>query len=506
MKKTYKDAILFAKKFDEYTINNKIDELKILIDNAINTLDKGDIIFQTYLLYSIATAKGTIYQLTKDENKDKENSLKEQLYYYRRSIDNIEREEYKDKISITFGNVLIASIYVNYGNCLGECGRIISSINQYNKALEYIPDYAMAIGNLGGRLMEYGMLLTDGQEYIRDCLNRSSINYLETAINSKDSNCYIEAKMAFIAILSKFHIDYREYLSKPINMPPINFPSKRELTYRIWCMKNNLFLSPLNDISKTELSWADDRLYISKILTSTKDYLPPISFGIFNQLKQEFIFARYLFYEAITINNKTHFADKKTYVYETLDYSLFSLRIEKLKSSFKTLYGILDKTSYLLNDYFDLGIHEKDVNFYSIWLSEKKGKNGYKYKNTLNYKDNYALQSLYWISKDFSDKFAKDINPLYKELKDIRNSLEHKYTAITMLKSNDVFQNREKMYCITENDFINKTITLFQVVRETIISLELAININEKIKYDNIDYDTKIANLTIKKINDNWKI
>ena len=124
----------------------------------------------------------------------------------------------------------------------------------------------------------------------------------------------------------------------------------------------------------------------------------------------------------------------------------------------------------------------------------------------MNYKDNYALQSLYWISKDFSDKFAKDINPLYKELKDIRNSLEHKYTAITMLKSNDVFQNREKMYCITENDFINKTITLFQIVRETIISLELAININEILKTDNIDYDTKIANLTINKINDNWKV
>lgn len=84
MKKTYKDAIVFAKKFDEYTIDNKIDELKILLDNAINTLDEGDIIFQTYLLYSIATAKGTIYQLTKNESIDKENSSKEQLYYYRR--------------------------------------------------------------------------------------------------------------------------------------------------------------------------------------------------------------------------------------------------------------------------------------------------------------------------------------------------------------------------------------------------------------------------------------
>lgn len=76
------------------------------------------------------------------------------------------------------------------------------------------------------------MLLTDGQEYIRDCLNRSSINYLETAINSKDSNCFIEAKMAFIAMLSKFHIDYREYLSKPINMSSVNFHTKKELNYR----------------------------------------------------------------------------------------------------------------------------------------------------------------------------------------------------------------------------------------------------------------------------------
>ncbi len=38
---------------------------------------------------------------------------------------------------------------------------------------------------------------------------------------------------------------------------------------------------------------------------------------------------------------------------------------------------------------------------------ERAGKNGYKYKNILNPNENFALASIYWISKDFNLQRAK---------------------------------------------------------------------------------------------------
>jgi len=45
---------------------------------------------------------------------------------------------------------------------------------------------------------------------------------------------------------------------------------------------------------------------------------------MYNQLKQEFVSARYLYYEGIT-SEAVHFSDKKVYLYDTLDAPVYSL-------------------------------------------------------------------------------------------------------------------------------------------------------------------------------------
>ena len=112
-------------------------------------------------------------------------------------------------------------------------------------------------------------------------------------------------------------------------------------------------------------------LQLPPIITHIEDKL--IYHGMFNQLKQEYIFARYQHYSCIQVQKKVHFADKDTYLVDFANFPQYSIRIENLKSAFKILFSLLDKIAFFINTYFNLGIKERDVSFHSIWLEEKKG-------------------------------------------------------------------------------------------------------------------------------------
>nr|WP_256377094.1 LA2681 family HEPN domain-containing protein [Neglectibacter sp. X4] len=98
----------------------------------------------------------------------------------------------------------------------------------------------------------------------------------------------------------------------------------------------------------------------------------PVFHGMFNQIKQEYVYARYECYCSLQTLEQPHFADKETHLINFADYPQYGIRIEQMKSAFKTLYGLFDKIAFFLNSYFDLGIHERDINFSHIWLRAKQ--------------------------------------------------------------------------------------------------------------------------------------
>ena len=122
-----------------------------------------------------------------------------------------------------------------------------------------------------------------------------------------------------------------------------------------WCHKNLLYLNPLNDLQSNEVHRYDDNLLLPNLLGNSKED-PTRYFSMFNQIKQEYIYARYLCFNSLEVD-EVHFADEKRK----------SVRIEGLKTAFKTLYSLLDKVALLLNEYFSIGISIRNVNFHSIW-------------------------------------------------------------------------------------------------------------------------------------------
>lgn len=145
----------------------------------------------------------------------------------------------------------------------------------------------------------------------------------------------------------------------------------REQAYKKWVLKNSLFLNPLNDVF-FDSAFAADVLQLPNMLVG--DYRAPVFQGFFNQMKQEYISARFFYYQYLEElpEHKIHYSDAGRKLVDTFDYTQLGLRYETLKNSFRMLYSIFDKVAYFINEYFELGVDRKKVSFKSIWLDHKK--------------------------------------------------------------------------------------------------------------------------------------
>jgi len=489
-------------KFDFATMNNNIDELEKLIKEAENVLDGENSASQAMIYYSLGTAYDDFAKLTGNRNEE---AFQKILYYFRKSINLIESDEYEDDKYSPYIISLKEILYTNYANALDHCGRKITAIEQYKKALSFHNDFGMALGNLGRVYQHYGMLEYDDNH--RDLFHYFAYHYLNKAIKCNDPNTHDAAKKCFEETMKVYDPEYVEnVLTSEVSFTPYVYDNHEELAYREWCLQNCLFLNTLNDLPVAELSFAGDVIQLPNMIVDVN--AKPIFHGMFSQLKQEYIYARYIYYSTLNSDFEPHFADKETYIKAYTDYAQYSIRLEKLKTAFKTLYGMFDKIAFFLEHYFDLGIQERDINFRSIWKnSAGHGKNTYQYKNTLNPDQNFALLSLYWISKDFFDGFEDSPNPELKRIKDIRNSLEHKYVKI----SDDFFKERTEEYgdglalYVSDKELYNVTFMLLKILREAIINLSLCVNIAEIPKRE-ISKDKVILPMQLMDYEDDWKI
>jgi hypothetical protein len=195
----------------------------------------------------------------------------------------------------------------------------------------------------------------------------------------------------------------------------------------------------------------------------------PIYFSIFNQIKQEFVSSRFLFYEAIN-STRPHFSDKEVKIIDTLDYSTYSFNLEKVKIAFRVSYSILDKVAYFLNLYLDLGNDPNRVSFRNVWY----GKDRTTLKSKIHDRKNWALRGLFWLSKDFYEKgFLDTIEPDSKEIAIIRNFIEHK--AFKIVDFNTSRAANKNLYAIDRNLFLNKSFKLLKLTRSAILYLSFLI-------------------------------
>lgn len=160
---------------------------------------------------------------------------------------------------------------------------------------------------------------------------------------------------------------------------------------------------------------------------------------------------------------------------------------------YRTLYSIFDRIAFLLNAYLKLGVVEQKVNFDSIWsrLKEKEAKN-------------IALSALHWIDRDFKEKFGNAGAPHTKKIKMLRNALEHKFVSVHMFSTeNEVKIGKDYIYRISEENLIECTMDLLQLIREAVIELTIAIRIEEKQRNPS---EKKVLQMSMMEYLDEFKI
>lgn len=484
-----------CKEFDEAFDEKNLDRIKSNFGIALELLNTQlDIISKCNLYYSIGTAYGDYIQvgINRLSSKEIENNIEQSFFYLRQAVDMIKENNIPNEISL--------KVYTNLGNLFDQVNRRNEGIECYKTALDIYPNFAMANGNLGMAIFLYSRIIYDNSHQV--ILDHEAYKYLKKSFEDK-RNLLDYAEKDFKNYYTEIeHVYTKEFLDNNLTFDNFSISNEEEKIYRQWCAENSLFLNPLNDILEDSIVWRDI-MHLPNMIMNVKDEQKMRFFGLMNEIKQEYISSRYLFYESIRPRETEHFSDKENHLVNSFDFATYSIYNYKMRMTFRSLYSILDKVAFFLNEYFEIGIKEHDVTYKSIWYTAKKKANGeiiYKYNNPIKEKitSNWGLYGIYWIYKDFIEGKKTSPNPKITEISKIRNSLEHKYLKtiftigeVKILKEKQKSFDDKLAFYISTEELYDIVLFLLKTIRSLIINLICCINIEEMKKFEEANKEHK---------------
>lgn len=369
-------------------------------------------------------------------------------------------------------------IYTNLACNLSRLGRYIEAIKCYDSAMKIIPNFAMAICNRAVTLIDYALSLYDDGHAL------FILNHAVEQLNKIDEqNLYWDSGFHELAVNS--FKERKKYANSILNsaqytqVSDLNQwslgDSNDEKEYRRWCLKNSLFLSPLNDICSHSIA-AHDVIHLPSHKYSISDDIRYPKY--FNILKQEFVFARHVYYLSMSIPDE-HYADNDILLYNGFDGVRFGYKREQLKTAYRVAYSLFDKIAIFINEYYQVGLKTEFVSFRKIWgKCANKQQELYKCFDGIK---NMPLQGLYYLSKDlFDSQFIDNSLPEAEQLSDLRNRVEHRFLNVQEYAAEA--KNTDNILYVTADDLEKKTMKVLSMAREAIIYLSLSMYVEEKSK------------------------
>lgn len=395
----------------------------------------------------------------------------------------------------------------NLANHLDTAGRFIESRQLWTRALSVLPVFWMALANRGNSLMHYAQALHDpGHKAVfalsahRDLSDALSSMTAHPELGDTRLRSHFAAKAEAIE-------RYFDLAAISVNYRPDGHSlgrGKVEQAYRRWCLNEGLFLSPLNDLGSNSIA-ARDVLTLPDLVTEISE--PPVLIGFFNQLKQEFVTARWLYFDGIRAD-AVHLSDRDVLLYNTLDYPALGFAVEQVKVSFRMCYSLFDKIAYFLNYYMKLGIPEKRISFRHVWRHKESGPVRPEFLSS----ENWPLRGLYWLSKDlFEDDFKEVMEPDARAIHDLRNHLEHKYIKVLSPMGGLLNEPVSSLFSdplahtVTLPDLESRTLRLLQLVRSALIYLSLGVHREEARRRKSEPADKLIMPMVLDTWDDDWK-
>ncbi|RDV04503.1 LA2681 family HEPN domain-containing protein [Undibacter mobilis] len=397
-----------------------------------------------------------------------------------------------------------AQVLTNLGNQFDTLGRFVEALAHWNAALAVKPAFGMARGNRGTGLYIYANLLFDPHH--RAPFYVAAYRDLEFALSSEASyegygaehakNAFKKTKDA-IASFGDINDIEQSYNLTDFSLGR----SKAEQKYRKWALSEGLFLNPLNDLGAFPAA-AADTFVLPTFVTKLSE--PPTWLGFFNQLKQEYVSARWTLFEGTQAKN-AHFSDRYVTLYNTLDYPVYGVGAERVRMAFRMSYSLLDKIGIFLNDYMNLRIPEKRVYFRTIWFKRDTKV----LRDEFTQLKNLPWRGLYWLAKDlFDETLNSTADPDAQELYTLRNRLEHSYLKLHDIgsgnKPGDLFHDR-MAHSLGYDDFERRTLRVLKLSRAALIYLALGMEREERSRAERDTAGGLSMPMTMETFRDKWK-
>lgn len=494
MTKVIRDEIKkYGLKVDHLSKCKEYETLKKLLEEMElfkNTNDEvgEDVLFNYYLGSGYGIYSDKIIESGKDRSDESVITTRRLSIFYLRKSSNL----YNSTDDIDPVEQL--KILTNYANELDTLGRCLEAMRIYRKVLEINDRFSIARGNYGMALEFFAKIVNVSEHskklrcyayhYIKDALTLPGYGMNKQAVDTFQKKIDEFKSSAFYSVISKLVFNELHEIGD----------SEEERKYRTWCLNHHLFLNPLNEIMDTGSEFANDPLTIA---TFTEDTLmadstePPRWFAMINQLKEEYIYARYLCFEGSEEYNNVHFADKDVKLsLSSFDGVKYSVRIEQLKSSFRILYSMYDQICFFINDFWKVGLPEKKADAYNVYNADNYPKN------------NIVLTSLYWVISEFHDIYGEAQAPPERDLKVLRNAFEHKFVKVHEYQRNKKLQlENDGFYHISDEELKSRTLKLLHLSREALMYLVYAVGIEER----NKKKPCKTACIHLTDFPDEWK-
>lgn len=460
------EAVLVGKK--------DIDSLETIISVMTKLLGEGNLnLFDKMLAnYLLGESYNALIKKTCSAQEAQFNNpiVWKAIFFYRMALLYVKDIfENKKKALFVTAKLHQYNALIQLGNVYSHMGRFQDGIECYKAAgLLYSNDYRWKF--------HFGFMLFNTHSYYERSVERFVISFMKDLLRDcLGKKEYSQSAYYVYSII-------KDWRSPDLNNDrPTNYEATEEGDYNHWVNQNVLRLNAYNDINFTSTLCQEDSLYFDGVYSPKTE---PDSwrrlFQLLNEVKQEYVSARYMLYSYFKKSGSSHVSDKNVRLADVYDRSNYSFHLELAKSAFRSLYSILDKIAFALNDYLDLDMNPERVNFNNVWYENSKS---YKIKEEiLKYKSLYSLAGLLFIRNDI---YGGAENYLQAEetilLKKVRNAIEHRAIIIV---DDGMLEDDGSVLNISRMEFESVSINLIKTVRQAIFCFVNAIN--------HIEYDKKI--------------
>ncbi|HHA1915501.1 TPA: LA2681 family HEPN domain-containing protein [Enterobacter asburiae] len=451
---------------DQFIINSDHESLAALVERFTrHDFEFPHPIYEAHYLYCLGNCYSELYRYRSTEWYS--DDLMNAIIYYRKALHAIPKTDWKDhEVNRQAYNGLRSMVETNLASRLSSQGRALCCIPHYDRAISIDNNPVAVLAKADNELFLGQSLYDNGHseyhflmayELVKRGIENISELYPDQRIPLEEGGRLFNFKKWFEGTFEISSFDYfKEYNEE--------FTSRKHKQYLEWCAKNRLFLNDLNDVCEYPIAYQDVfslPSFIQSLNSSLTMYEELAYHGNYDELKNDYCYARYLFFSSKDIPNESSHMYNSTFQHvDDMSHSINNLKVAQLKSAFRAVYSIFDKVAYLISRFFDLNDlkHDKKISIDNLFR-DFTGKNNGEWKphKKLKDSDNHFIHALFYILKDIhkvgnSDTVTKWLDPNAVAFADIRNAMEHRSLKI----ADDFGYELAKSYNSYHDDEFNK--------------------------------------------------